>query len=155
MDPMDRALLLAAADRAIARGERRLREGDAPRARALARRVLARDAESLGALELLGKAALKLGEPQEAAWAAARLLSINPYEPGYHSLRGLALQAQGLFAPGGRALDRDPKARLALGALEADQETLVADLARTDPRFARRLAAAPARTLREEGFYVR
>ena len=155
MDPMERALLLSAADRAIERGERRLREGDAPRARALARRVLARDAESLGALELLGKAALKLGEPQEAAWAASRLLAINPYDPGYHSLRGLALQSQGLFAPGGRALGRDPKARLALGALEADQETLVADLARTDPRFARRLAAAPTRTLREEGFFVR
>lgn len=155
MEPTDRARLLSAADRAITRGERKLREGDAPRARELARRVLARDADSLGALELLGRAALRLSEPREAAWAAARLLAINPYDPGYHSLRGLALQAQGLFAPGGRALGRDPRAGLALGALEADQEDLVADLVRTDPRFARRLAAAPARTLREEGFFVR
>ncbi len=149
-----RAGLLAVAERALARGERRLNAGDAPRARALALRVLARDEDHLGALELLGRAALRLGEPEETLRVAGRLLSLNPYDPGYHSLRGLAMRDLGRFAEGAGELSRDPKAHGALGALAYDQERLVAELVRTDDRFARRYAAAPARTLREDGFYV-
>ena len=131
-----------------------MRAGDAPRARNLARRVLSRDPEHLGAWELLGRAALRLGEPQEALDAAGRLLALNPYDPGYHSLRGLAMRDLGRYAEGAGELARDPMAGIALGGLAVEQERVVADLVRTDPRFARRYAAAPARTLSEEGFFV-
>lgn len=149
-----RTILLAVAERALARGERRLRLGDAPRARDLARRVIARDPDHLGAWELLGRAALRLGEPEETLEAAGRLLALNPYDPGYHSLRGLALRDLGRYAEGARELARDPRADIALGGLAVEQERVVAELVRTDGRFAQRYAAAPARTLQEEGFFV-
>lgn len=151
----DRGGLLRAAERAVLRGERRLREGDAPRAVRLARRVLDHEPSHVGALELLGRALLRTGDAAGAAEAARRLIAMNPYEPGYHSLRGLAMREMGLYGESAKSLRRDPAAVGALRQLGRDQSRIVSDLLKSDARFARAYAVSPSRSLRARGFAAR
>lgn len=150
--PENRARFLAVAERAIQRGERHLQRGNFTRSATLARRVVAHEPRHLGALELLGLSLLREEAYTDVVGVANRLLALNPYEAGYHSLKGLAMQGLGRYGESAASLRRDPAALPALWNLEQAQSRLIENLLQEDPKFARAYAASPARSLRERGF---
>jgi len=71
--------------------------GDLVQARKVLNRCLRRDPDHVGALELQARLQWRCGELEHLLSTLSRLLELNPYEPGYHYLRGSALQCQGRF----------------------------------------------------------
>lgn len=109
----------------------------------------------LGILELESKIRWKRQEFREVLACTNELLSTNPYEPGYHSLRGMALRALGYYGEAAKALARDPRATAQLEDLEAFQAKLVRDLIRDDKIFCAHYDKDAAKALELKGFFFR
>jgi len=116
--------------------------------------VLARDRNHVGALELLAKAQWKGGQAAALIGTLTQLISLNPYEPGYHALKGAAHQSLGDFeialACYGRAGGCGDVTALSVELADA-QDRLVRQLAREDHIFRIRYSRDPADACRRAG----
>ena len=147
--------------RLLAQGESHLERGQYADAAKAAQKVLRNDPAHLGGLELLAKAQWRSGDYEGGLDTLRHLIRLNPYEPGYHYLRGMALQSLGLYGEAIRSLSRcvgsEPASLAASAAasirdLEAWQEGLIAELIKSDLRFRAEYALDPLRACHDRGF---
>jgi tetratricopeptide (TPR) repeat protein len=85
----------APADPEVAQARERLLAGDAAGAAGLLRRVLARDARSVVALQVLAEAQLTMGDAGGARASASRAAALDDNDARSHALLGDALSAMG------------------------------------------------------------
>lgn len=108
-----------------------------------ARAILDIDPDHIGALETLAKVQWHLGEFKALLPTLERLLALNPYEPGYHALRGASHQALGHCGEAVLAFSRcaigdsaeASHAREQITDLHAWERYLVGELLVSDPVF--------------------
>lgn len=129
--------------RLIAKAQAQLSKGNSSEAASLVRQVLEEDASQLGALELLSRALWASQDFAELERVTRQLIRLNPYEPGYFGLRGMALRALGRYGEATRALQRDPASAAHLADLEAFQESLVKERIANDIAFSAAYAKNP------------
>jgi tetratricopeptide (TPR) repeat protein len=137
----------------ILRAEKHLKKTEYALAKGQLQSVLVSDPNHVGALEVLARCLWKSEDFVGLESVTTRLTELNPFEPGYHSLRGMALRALGRYGEAARALARDPQASAQLLDLEAFQATLVKDLISSDPLFAASYSRNPEKALEERGFH--
>ena len=147
--------------RRLAGGESNLEQGQYAEAIHAARQVLAGDPNHLGGLELLARAHWRSGEYELALDDLRHLIRLNPYEPGYHFLRGGALQALGHYGEAvhayARCLQSDnaklkATAATAIRELETWQEGVIAELLQSDRKFRAEYAIDPIEACKSRGF---
>ncbi len=118
-------------------------------------RILKEDPNHLGALEIYAKALWQQRRWPALLSALDRLICLNPYEPGYHLLRALALECQGRFGEAVQAYARagaEEQASASIEDLREWQSMIVADLLREDPVFQVQYARNPHEACRSRGF---
>jgi len=109
-----------------------------PEACEVARKIVAQDAEHVGALEILAKGLWHCGQYKDVLVILRRLTVINPYEPGYRALQGASLQCLGRYGEAARAFASSsqlPSSQEALRELRSWQAGLVQDMLKTDAVF--------------------
>ncbi len=125
------------------------------------RKLLADHPNHLGGLEILARAHWRSGHHEEALDALRHLIRLNPYEPGYQFMAAGAHQALGHYAEAIRAYARclesggeamRDSATLAIRELEAWQESVIADLLKSDRGFRAEYGRAPMEACRRRGF---
>jgi len=139
----------------VRKAERLLSIQDASTAISILESLLEEDANHVPALEIAARAYWQLQDLVKVVDLTDQLIRINPFEPGYHGLRGLALRALGRYGEAARALSRDPLATEALHELEGFQAELVRNLLEADPAFAVQYAKDPMIALADRGFYFK
>jgi len=114
--------------------------------------ILADDSRHLPALELKIKCQWRLGQYEAALDGLGKALALNPYDPGYHFLKGDCYQNLLCY---GEALDcfercrqgDDPElaaqAEVRLKGLEEWQSGLMGELLRSQPQLAARFRKDP------------
>ena len=140
--------------------ERSLATGDLDRAITHARVVLASDATHVGALEVLAKAQWQTNHFDELLRTLTKLVELNPYEPGYHSLQACTYQCLGMCGEAVkshmRAVDlghpRSEQMEAMVEELRAWQATLVQQLLETDPVFRAAYQQDTAKACADRGF---
>ena len=111
----------------LTRAKSRFDAGDLPSVLSTTERLLARDPDHLGALEVRVRAEWRLGDFQAVLRTLNRLALINPYEPGYFLMQGDSLRMLGRLADARSAYERCA----AFGA-SAVQEEALSNLAEID-----------------------
>jgi tetratricopeptide (TPR) repeat protein len=138
--------------------EMALRLGRPDEAILIAADVLKADDCNLGALETMAKAQWQVNRYSDLLNTLGRLIRINPYEPGYHALRGAALQCLGRYGDSIRAYLRggdNPGARESAEELRSWQAQLVKSLLENDPVFKAHYTRNPEEACRARGFEFR
>lgn len=79
-------------------GPAKVQAGDWRGALLAARRRLKNDPDDLSGLEVLARALVALGAPDEALSVLRHLIRLNPHEPAYDLWRSSALQAKGRYS---------------------------------------------------------
>ncbi len=140
--------------RRIVRAEISLTVGDAKGCAREARQILASDPTHVGAMEVLAKALWQSCEFTELLPVIERLIVLNPYEPGYHSLRGAVYQALGRYGDAVRSMERGAKTDdgRAIREIQEWQADLVAVLLQEDTVFRAHYAQDPERACLDRGF---
>lgn len=142
-------------------GETKLESGQYGRAIEVAQQILSRDSNHLGGLELLARAWWRQGEFEKGLDALRHLIRLNPYEPGYHYLRGSSLQALGHYGEAIRAyarcLESDSEslrtsAAVSIRELEGWQENVIAEMLQSDATFRAEYAQDPMGACHRRGF---
>jgi|CXWL01.1.fsa_nt_gi tetratricopeptide (TPR) repeat protein len=117
--------------------------------------------DHLGSWELVARSQWRLGQFSEALLTLERLVSLNPYEPGYFYLKGMILQGLGQCGSAIEAMqrclgfDESPVAGQALTALkelEQWQAILIADALASDRVFRIEYARNPVLACQSKGF---
>ncbi len=132
-----------------------LRAGHSEHAASLASEILTKDAKHLGAIETYAKSLWRSSRFAEVVAATDRLLALNPYEPGYHALRGAALQALGRYGEAVECFNRSrdlPGSVDALRELQIWQAGLLAELLNSDPVFKASYAQDAQKACEARGF---
>lgn len=125
----------------LAQAESALAEKRYEKAASLTNRILKRDPKHVGALEVSAKALWGMSRHADLLVQTERLIRLNPYEPGYYSLRGAALQALGRLREAmqcyRRSLDMGGEANAEASAvfLEECQRSLLEELLQSDEGF--------------------
>jgi tetratricopeptide (TPR) repeat protein len=149
------------ASRELVRGEKALESGNLALALCAAKSILRRDRDHLGALELLARVQWRQSRFEPMLETIRHLVRLNPYEPGYHYLRGCALQSLGHSGAAIQAFSRclesqsdglRRSAAQAIRELESWQESLVADMLREDAAFRSAYRNDPMRACHKLGF---
>jgi len=127
-------------------------------AKRFAEMALAREPDHLGAMEAMAKALWHVRDFEQLAPLIDRLLAMNPYEPGYHALRGSLLYAKGQYSesldsyerslslPGGEFIHDAP-----IRTLVEQQQALQVQLCQDDPVFRAAFQRDPKGTCKEQG----
>jgi len=140
----------------VARAEFLLSSGDPEGAIESSRRLLRKDPEHLGALEVLAKSLWQLSRYDELLVALQTMVRLNPYEPGYHSLRGAVHQALGRTGEAIKSFVRvgadSETASAAVEELRDWQSSLIADMLRDDVVFKAHYAQDPEAACKARGF---
>ncbi len=126
----------------------------------LAKQTLSLDPNHVGALEVLAKSQWQASQCEEVILTLKRLIELNPYEPGYHSLLAGAYQSLGLCGESVKAYLRAVDLGLPKSAdmdnmiedLRTWQGSLVAQLIESDPIFRAAYQQDPAKACGERGF---
>ena len=139
----------------VKKAERLLNLNEFEQASSLVCSVLSETPDNLGALEVQAKLQWKQQDFRALVRTTARLIVLNPFEPGYHGLRGMALRALGLYGEAAKSLERDPNAAKQLLDLECFQAALIKDTIKHDQVFAAKYAKDPVKALTEKGFYFK
>src|ERR1051326_8661847 len=100
----------------LARAEYLLSTGDAKAAIACTRFILRRDPTQIGALEVLAKGLWQLSRHDELLVTLSSLVRLNPYEPGYHVLRGAVYQTLGRTGEAIKCFGRAGESSATVGA---------------------------------------
>lgn len=140
--------------------EMELVSGNVGNAIEFARQTLKDDPSHVGALEVLAKAQWQAGQCDELLLTLKRLIELNPYEPGYHSLLAGAYQSLGLCGEAVksylRAVDlgfpKSAEMDSMIEDLRAWQGKLVIELLATDPVFKAAYSQDPAQACADRGF---
>jgi hypothetical protein len=122
---------------------RELITGNTGNAIELAKQTLKVDPSHVGALEILAKAQWQASQCDELLLTLRKLIELNPYEPGYHSLQAGAYQSMGLCGEAVksylRAVDlgmpKSAEMDAMIEELRSWQAALVAQLLQSDPVF--------------------
>jgi len=139
----------------LARAEFLLSSGDPKQAICCARAILRSDASQVGALEVLAKALWQVSRHDELLATLSTLIRLNPYEPGYHALRGAVYQAQGHTGEAIKCFSRAGDSETASASIEELRDwqgTLIADLLRDDLVFRAHYAQDAESACRARGF---
>lgn len=134
--------------------------GNAQSAIKFAKQALKADPSNVGALELLAKAQWQASQCDELLLTLRKLIELNPYEPGYHSLQAAAYQSLGLCGAAVqsymRAVDLGMPKSAEMDAMIEDlrswQGGLVAEMLRTDPVFKASYLQDRAKACADYGF---
>jgi tetratricopeptide (TPR) repeat protein len=140
----------------LARAEYLLSSGDAKGAIACARAIIRVDRSQVGALEVLAKALWQLSDYDELLVTLATLVRLNPYEPGYHALRGAVYQALGRTGEAIKAFARagthSETASASIEELRGWQASVISELLREDLVFRTHYAQDAEAACRARGF---
>ncbi|MBS1729092.1 MAG: hypothetical protein JST51_20420 [Armatimonadetes bacterium] len=139
----------------MAKAERHLGKNEFNEAASVIQTVLAETHDHLGALELQARLLWKQEDFRALVQTTNKLIALNPFEPGYYGLRGMALRALGHYGDAAKSLARDPNAAQQLADLEGFQASLIKDAIKHDPVFAAQYAKDPVKALTEKGFYFK
>ena len=139
----------------IAKAERCLSNNEFEEASSFIRTVLCETSDHLAALEVQARLLWKQQNYRGLVRTTAKLITLNPFEPGYYGLRGMALRALGLYGEAAKSLERDPNAAKQLQDLEAFQAVLIKDTIKHDSVFAVKYAKDPVKALTDKGFYFK
>ncbi len=120
-----------------------LKRGQHEEAIATCDEILSTDPTHLGALEICSRSLWAKQDFAKLEVITRQLIALNPFEPGYFGLRGMALRALGRYGEAVHALRRDPGSITQLSDLEAFQASLVKDLIDQDAVFAAQYAKSP------------
>lgn len=146
--------------RAMMYAEMELVAGNASNAMEIAKLTLKRDPSHVGALEVLAKAQWQASQCDELLLTLKKLIELNPYEPGYHSLLAGAYQSLGLCGEAVksylRAVDlgfpKSAEMDAMIEELRSWQGSLVAELLMTDVVFKAAYQQDPAKACADRGF---
>lgn len=141
--------------RTLGRADLALRCGNYKEAAGLAQKIVHADPTNVGALETLAKALWQTGAHEEVLGVVTRLISLNPYEPGYHTLRGAALQCLGRYGDSVRAFNRaqaTPESAEAIRDLHSWQAALIREMLVSDPVFRAQYERDPEQACAARGF---
>ena len=146
----------------LTRGEMLLKAGEAEDARALAASVLERDREHLPALELYARALWQLKDMAGLQEVVPRMIRLNPYEPGYHALKGSVHFQLGQFAEAIDSYERslqfparpEESVRASVAALREYQQALAASLLEENQVFRAKYAQDPEQAVQSLGLRV-
>lgn len=165
VDSLDMASRARRGERTAARLEwarQALSEGEVLEAERLCRQIAAREPDHLCALEMLAHVLWRLGKFESVVRLAGRMLALNPHEPGYLLIRGMAQMALGRYVKARESLEsalrasRDPDfvARVVeqLSDLDRLQVRQVQQLREIDATFAGKYADDPEEACSELGF---
>jgi tetratricopeptide (TPR) repeat protein len=140
----------------LARAEYLLSIGDAKAALSCSRSVLRDDRSQIGALEVAAKSLWQLARYDELLLTLSTLVRLNPYEPGYHALRGAVYQALGRTGEAiksfARAGNGSETASASIEELREWQSALIADMLVDDVVFRIHYAQDPESACRARGF---
>jgi tetratricopeptide (TPR) repeat protein len=111
-------------------------------------------------MEILARCLWRCGDFAQALAQTRSLIRLNPYEPGYHCLRGACLQALGMYGEAVEAFERSLQgdentrrlATQALVELEDLQHTLVGEMLAEDAVFRVRYTADPRSACESKGY---
>ena len=137
---------------ALSRAELCLKIGQIDRCLVDTRAILADDPNHVGALEVLAKALWQAGDCETLLTTLDRLILLNPYEPGYHALRGAAYQSLGRLGDAVNSFSRAKGNEEALAELQEWQAELVANLIYEDRVFRAQYAQDPKAACLARGF---
>ena len=127
----------------------------------LAMKAVRKEPDHLGSWELVARSQWRLGQFEEALRTIDRLVSLNPYEPGYFYLRGMILQGLGQCGIAIEAMQRclsfedspvAEQAMTALKELEQWQAVLIAEALESDPVFRIQYARNSFEACQAKGF---
>lgn len=136
--------------------------GDPGRALSIAEGIASEDPRHLPALETMARALWKLGDLPRLVAHLDRMIAFNPYEPGYHSLKGAALQSMGCLGDAIRAFSSavdlskgcDTSSVEMLHELRRFQSGLIELLLADDLGFRIAYRRDPVSAARERGFEI-
>jgi hypothetical protein len=140
--------------------ERELATGNLENAIGFAKQILEFDATHVGALEVLARAQWQSSRFEELLLTLAKLVELNPYEPGYHALQACTFQCLGMCGEAVkshmRAVDLGYPASDAMDAMVEDlrvwQASLVDQLLQTDAVFLASYQQDPVKACADRGF---
>ena len=145
----------------LARAEALLQSRDASGAATLARRILRRDRSHVGALEVLARSQWQQQRFEDLISTTRRLIRLDPYNPGYHMLRGAAYQCLGMFGEATKAYarsssgndspDGDRSFKLIV-ELREWQANLLSTMLSEDPAFRAAYSRDPKAACQAKGF---
>ena len=145
----------------LARAEVLLQSRDAAAASKLAKKILRADRTHVGALEVLARSLWQLQDFDELIVITRRLIKLDPYNPGYHMLRGAAFQCLSMFGEAtkcyaratthGNSPDADRSMQL-ISELRDWQANLLSTLLEEDPAFRAAYSRDPQAACQSKGF---
>lgn len=146
--------------RAMMYAEMELVAGNIGNAIDFAKQTLKHDPAHVGALEILAKAQWQASQCDELLLTLKKLIGLNPYEPGYHSLLAGAYQSLGLCGEAVksylRAVDlgypKSSEMDAMIEELRSWQGSLVAELLVTDQVFKAAYLQDAAKACADRGF---
>lgn len=143
----------------LTRAEALLQSRDASGAAVIARRILRRDRTHVGALEVLARSQWQQQRFNDLISTTRRLIRLDPYNPGYHMLRGAAYQCLGMFGEATKAYaragndspDGDRSFKLIV-ELREWQANLLGTMLSEDPAFRAAYSRDPKAACQSKGF---
>jgi tetratricopeptide (TPR) repeat protein len=145
----------------LARAEALLQSRDAASAVKLVRRILRTDRNHVGALEVLARSQWQQQKFDDLVSTTRRLIRLDPYNPGYHMLRGAAFQCLGMFGEAtkayarstanGSTTDADRSLQL-ISELRDWQANLLSTLLAEDAAFRAAYSRDPQAACQSKGF---
>jgi tetratricopeptide (TPR) repeat protein len=126
-------------------------------------RILISDPGHLPALEVKSKALWRMGQFEAALKSLDKAVALNPFDPGYHFLKGDCLQS---LQRNGEALEAFERCRSCAGgnlaeqteirikALQDWQSAVAGELACSDAGFRRQVELDPVAAMAQLGFKV-
>lgn len=133
------------------------KQGNPRGAMVAAEQILSADPSHLGALELRAKCEWQTGAYEAVLRTLDRLMTINPYEGGYHALRGASLQCLGRYGEAYRAFERTenlPGREEIMAELHEWQAAIVTEMLREDRVFRAHYRQDPAAACAARGFHI-
>lgn len=145
----------------LARAEVLLQSRDALGASKLAKKILRADRTHVGALEVLARSLWQQQQFEDLISITRRLIRLDPYNPGYHMLRGAAFQCLSMFGEATKAYaratahgsspDADRSMQL-ISELRDWQANLLSTLLEEDPAFRVAYSRDPQAACQSKGF---
>jgi len=126
-------------------------------------RILASDPSHLPALEVKSKALWRMGQFDAALKSLDKAIALNPYDPGYHFLKGDCLHSLMLNSEALEAFERcrscangnlAAQTEVRIKALQDWQSAVAGELACSDGDFRRQFELNPVAAMAQLGFRV-
>lgn len=143
--------------RLLDRAQAQLTSGKLKYCLRLTEKILASDADHVGALEVRAHALWAVRDYLQTVVVTDRLILLNPFEPGYYSLKGAALQGLSRYGEAIRAYRRgielggESHAETSALFLQQCEESVLSDLLERDTAFREAYQIDPAAACHSRG----